>query len=71
MCLCRNLSRTACPTETILFKTALWRPKDQADLSSLTRLGLPIDYNYLDKRLQEVRLGNRLHARLAGVLSSF
>lgn len=56
------------PTETFLFKVALWREKDQKDVASLLQMTGLIDLSYLRRRLQETRTANRLRGRLTELL---
>ncbi|HSX29216.1 MAG TPA: hypothetical protein VLE73_01505 [Candidatus Saccharimonadales bacterium] len=67
-----------CPTETILFKAAMWRSKDQEDIAMLARQRdnngrqtINIDGAYLEARLEEVRLDSVALGRLAVVRKCF
>lgn len=61
--------RFVSPTETFLFKVALWRPKDQVDVQTLLNTPtVTIDSAYLHERLNQTGMGARLHSRLAMLL---
>jgi len=52
------------PAETLLFKTALWRDKDQRDIQNLITTGVSFNINYLLERMRQTNVRPGVGERL-------